>query len=277
MLKGATIAGWLYDVPTRRTYDDLDILVRPADEAAVVEVLGGLGYQPLLGAPTLRVISPEEQPLRNSRGVTIDLHVAIKGVGLSPDRAWAILVGHTVPWNWAGIEVPALDPSARTMNLALHLSQLGLADTKAAHDLRLGLDRLDDGVWRAAANLAGELQALQAFAAGLVLLPEGEALADRLGVPRPTNVEDLMRTSGEVFPPTVALERLLATPGLRRKLSATWSYVFPSADWLRHVDPQATAGRWGLLRARVRRPFRLLPRVARALRERRRFRSGRHG
>lgn len=40
LLRGATIAGWLYRDPTERTYNDLDVLVSPASRGAVIRSLG---------------------------------------------------------------------------------------------------------------------------------------------------------------------------------------------------------------------------------------------
>jgi hypothetical protein len=271
MLKGATIATWLYEDPAQRTYVDLDVLVPPAEESAVVELLRGIGYQPLLTPSTLSILSPEEQPLRNKLGVDIDLHTALKGVRLPREEAWEILSASTVPWDWAGVPVPALALPARAMHLALHLAQNGLADAKAAQDLRLGLARVDHSTWEAAKELAGRLQALDAFTAGLTALTEGEELASRLGLAALSSVEYQMRAAS-VFPPAARLERLLANQTWRQRLSTGRAYLFPSADWLRLHDPKGTTSRWGLIRARYLYAAGLLPRAMRAVRERRRFR-----
>jgi hypothetical protein len=271
LLKGATIASWLYPEPSERTYTDLDILVPPADERAVVELLGELGFEPLLAGDTLRVLSPEEQPLRNKLGVDVDLHHTLKGVRVPPEEAWEILSASTVPWDWAGVSVPALAPHARAMHLALHLAQSGLIDSKAAADLRLGIARLDAPTWEAARDLAGRLQALDAFTAGLTALPEGEELAHRLGLSPLSSVEYQMRAAS-VFKPAVKLERLLTSQSWGQRLTTVRTYLFPSADWLRLLDPDGTTSRWGLLRARIVHPFSVLARAGKAMRERRRFR-----
>ncbi|MFP5373265.1 MAG: nucleotidyltransferase family protein [Actinomycetes bacterium] len=274
VLKGATIATWLYADPAERTYGDLDLLVPPADEAAVVELLGDVGFEPLLRADTAHVLSPEEQPLRNRHGVDVDLHIALKGVRLAPEKAWEILSASTVPWNWAGCTVPALAPHARAMHLALHVAQGGLADAKAAADLRLGLARLEHPTWEAARDLAGELQALDAFTAGLAALPEGREPARRLGLAALSDVEYQMRAAS-VFKPAVKLERLLADQSWPQRLATARAHLFPSADGLRMLDPVGTTTRWGLARARVRHPFRVLARGVKATRERQRFRRTR--
>jgi Uncharacterised nucleotidyltransferase len=274
VLKGATIATWLYPDPTQRTYIDLDVLVPPADELAVVELLRELEYEPLLTGDTLRVLSPHEQPLRNRLGVDVDLHVALKGVRLPPAEAWEILSASTVPFDWAGVPVPALAPPARAMHLALHLAQSGLVDSKAAQDLRLGIERLDQPTWTAARDLAGRLEALDAFTAGLTALPEGQQLADRLGLSPLSSVEYQMRAAS-VFKPAVKLERLLTSQGWRQRLITVRTYLFPSADWLRLQYPAGTRSRPGLARARIVHAFVVLARGTKAAREWRRFRRTR--
>lgn len=274
VLKGATIATWLYPDPSLRTYNDLDLLVPPADEAAVVRLLGELGFHPLLAGETLRVLSPQEQPLRNKLGVDVDLHIALKGVRRPPAEAWDILSANTATWDWAGHPVPALAPPARAMHLALHVAQSGLVDSKAAEDLRLGIAQLEEDLWLGARDLAVRLDALDAFTAGLTALPEGAELAGRLALADVTSVEYQMRAAS-VFKPAVKLERLLAERSWRGRAATVRTYLFPSADWLRLVDPQGTRSAWGLARARVAHPFGLLPRAARAVRERRRFRRTR--
>ncbi|MGY1769913.1 nucleotidyltransferase family protein [Blastococcus sp. SYSU D00813] len=271
MLKGATIAGWLYDDPTQRTYVDLDVLVAPDTEAATVRALAELGYRPLLDVATLAALSPEEQPLQNRHGVDVDLHVTLTGIRVDRSEAWRILRVETVPWQWAGTTVPALSVPARTMHLALHLAQKGLADEKAARDLQLGLARVDDDTWRAAADLAERLDALDAFTAGLTLLPAGAALVRRLGLTGPSHVETRMRAASASHSALV-LERaaMAKTWGSRLKLAS--NLLFPSAEWFRFAQPERTRTTGGLLRARVARPVQVLARMPRAFREWRRHR-----
>jgi hypothetical protein len=271
MLKGATIASWLYSEPTERTYIDLDILVNPAAEEAVVASLEELGYLPLLDPATLRSMSPEEQPLRNAAGVFVDLHVTLKGIRLPAERAWDVLSRETAPWDWGGITVPALSWSARAMHLALHAAAGGRADEKAVRDLQLGLERVDDATWHAARDLAGRLDALEAFAAGLLLLPRGRDLAHRMGLDTPTDVETQMR-AGSASNSAVTIERVISSRSWRGRLALLRTALFPSAEWMRLFQPEATETRWGVLRARIRRPLSLLLRVPGALWEGRRYR-----
>ncbi|MGY1740225.1 MULTISPECIES: nucleotidyltransferase family protein [unclassified Blastococcus] len=271
MLKGATIAGWLYDDLTQRTYVDLDVLVAPDTEAAAVRALAELGYRPLLDAPTRAALSPEEQPLQNRHGVDVDLHVTLTGVRVDPSEAWRSLRAETVPWQWAGTTVPALSVPARTMHLALHLAQKGLADEKAARDLGLGLERLDDGMWRAAADLAERLHALDAFTAGLSLLPAGAELIRRLGFAAPSHVETRMRAASASYSALV-LERAAVAQPWGSRLRLVSNLLFPSAEWFRFAQPERTRTPGRLLWARVARPVEVLARTPRAFQEWRRHR-----
>jgi hypothetical protein len=272
LLKGHTIAHWLYTDPGERSYGDLDVLVNPADEDAVVESLRALGYRPLVDS-AWRVTMPEEQPLQNPRGVVIDLHVSIAGVRLPAQEAWDVLSELTVPWDWAGTPVDALAPHARAVHLSLHAAKGGFADAKAAHDLALGLERLDAGTWREAARLARRLDALDAFAAGLRLSPRGQVLATSLGLPAPQHPETRMRADS-VANAAIVLERTLNGRTWRERARMAYAHVFPSAAWMRTMHPEETVRPGGLLRARIRRPFVLLHRLPSAIRTRRRYRSG---
>jgi hypothetical protein len=271
MLKGATIAGWLYPDPPLRVYKDLDVLVSPADLDAVIDSLRDIGFVPLVDRSMLQTSSTEEQPLGNVDGVVIDLHTALKGVRLDPESAWKVFDGLAVPCDWAGHEVRALAPPARAMHLALHTAQRGLVDAKAARDLALGLEVVDRAVWEEAARLADALEATGAFAAGLVLLPAGAQLLDELGVVPPTDRETRMR-AGSASTSAIFLERALAAQTWRQRLRVMRGRLFPSARWLRLHEPAATVTAWGMLRTRVRRPLAVVARLPMAFRERRPFR-----
>lgn len=273
MLKGATIASWLYDDPASRTYTDLDVLVSPESQAAVIEDLRGIGYRPLLDPATVLASSPEEQPLANESGVLIDLHVTLKGSKAGPGATWAALSRRTVPFDWAGTPVRCLAPPARALHLALHAANGGLADGKAARDLALGIEKLDPGLWREAAELAREIRAEEAFAAGLALLPEGRAVAARLGLGPVQDRETVMR-AGSASHSALVLQQTLAATSWRQAAGRIRAHVFPSVEWMRLYQPEDATTPGRLLLARVRRPLTLLRRLPAAHLERRRFRRG---
>src|SRR5437764_4658153 len=53
VLKGATVARWLYSDATARPYSDADLLVPPAALSSAEEVLGNLGFEPERGQSEL--------------------------------------------------------------------------------------------------------------------------------------------------------------------------------------------------------------------------------
>jgi hypothetical protein len=267
MLKGATIASWIYPDPSERVYSDLDILVPPGERQDVVAALREIGFRSLVDDAMLQTSSPEEEPLVDSRGVRIDLHVALKGVGLDPERAWHVLDRHTAPCSWSGFEVRALEPAARAMHLALHVAQRGLVDTKAARDLEIGLAVLDRPLWHAAARLADELEATGPFGAALDLLPEGRELLEELAVESQANLETHLRVNS-ASTSALFLEKAMAAGSWRKRLQIVRGRLFPSADWLRLHRPTTTRTRTGLLAARLRRPVEVMVRLPRAAWER---------
>jgi hypothetical protein len=272
MLKGATIAGWLYADPLQRTYTDLDLLIHQRDESHIVGLLGDLGFTPLLDRASLGFSSPEEQPLRNKLGIVIDLHTALQGVRVSADEAWRVLRAETVSWSWAGTAVPALAPPARAMHLALHLAQRGLEDGKAAKDLELGLTQLEPRVWTDARDLAERLNAMEAFSAGLMLLPQGESLKAQLRLRPIENVEAKMRASS-ASPSAILLDRVLAIPGWRQRVQMVITQLFPTTAWLKLYYPRQADTVWGRAALRLRRPWAVLFRLPAALRERGQYRE----
>lgn len=275
MLKGAIIAAWLYPDPAQRPYRDLDVLVAPHARRDVVAALEQIGYRSLIDESMLATSSPEEQPLAGPHGVGIDLHVALKGVRLNPQRAWEILDRNSEPCDWFGFEVRALAPPARAMHLALHVAQRGLVDVKAARDLELGLTVLERPLWHAAARLAQDLQAVEAFVAGLELLPAGRALLNELVLHAPISLETQLRAHS-ASTSAVFLERVFAAESWRQRLNIMRGRLFPSAAWLRLHRPESTRTPTGMLFTRIRRPVEVLAQLPLAAWERRSHRRRAH-
>ena len=78
---------------------------------------------------------------------------------------------------------PRSPPRASHSWPALHAAHHGRTYPRPLRDLERALDRLDRETWVAAARLAAELDAVEAFAAGLRLVPAGESLASELDLP----------------------------------------------------------------------------------------------
>ncbi len=265
LLKGAAIATWLYQDGETRPYWDVDLLVSPSQLTTAMEALGELGYEPrMIGANPIE-LGPKELEMVGPGNVFIDLHHGLIGVSVPSQRCWDVLVGRTSTLQLTpNVQVQVLDPAARAMHLALHAAQDGPIDVKAVADLERGLAKLSREEWKEAARIAEQLQATEAFAAGLRMLPAGEVLAQELALPHRTTTELVIRTRSA---PQQALffERLFQAPGAWEKVCFLARKVFPTVVLLRANSPLARRGPLGLLLARLGHPVLLASRFSPAL------------
>ena len=172
-----------------------------------------------------------------------------------------------------GSSVLVLSLPARALHVVLHAVQHGVEWDGPMADLGRALEAGDDRLWRRAAQLAVELGATDAFAAGLHLLPSaGPALALRLGLPATWSVDAQLRASSA--PPTaLTLEQLVSARSAEQRVTIVWRKLVPPPDFMRHWDPRAAESRGALLRAYARRPLwfvRITPESLRAWRRARR-------
>lgn len=254
LLKGPSIARWLYGHDELRAYGDTDLLVASHDVAPAEQVLARLGFERLLGDADIPAWRRGDHTWRRtSSGAEVDLHWRLVGVGAPAASVWALLSAGTETMGVAGTDVEILGVSARALHVALHAAQNGIASEQSMADLERALRRLDDGTWRSAAALAEGLDAADAFSTGLRLRPEGDALAGRLGLPAARSVEAALLA---MTPPLTAVGwyELSQTP--RRECARLVARkVVPSRDLMRDWSPLARRGRAGLLAAYVGRPF----------------------
>ncbi len=274
LLKGSTVATWLYADPEERLYVDCDLLVDPAAAERAEVVLERLDYR--------RAFDERQMPAWwrehavewvRGDGVTVDLHRSLPGVGAAPAAAWGLLWAEAVSVDLLGQPVPALSLRARALHVVLHAAHHGIDGQRALSDLERALERVDDASWRAVAQLAHALGAAEGFAAGLALTAPGADLAARLGLPPAAAVRTrLLATS----PPPLALgfAQLADTRGLGARATIVARKLVPPAEFIRRWDPRATAGRRALLAAYVRRPVWLLARAPAGLRAWQRARRG---
>jgi hypothetical protein len=279
LLKGPSIAGWLYAEGEPRTYLDCDLLIAPAAGRAAAQVLQSLGYR--------RSFDDRGMPgwwrehagvwVRDGDGLTVDLHSALPGIGVAAEAAWSTLAADTDSVTVAGYRAPTLALPARALHLALHAAQHGVGWARPIADLERALAAGDDQLWITAAVLAEQLEATDAFATGLRLCAAGASLATRLALSTERSVDAELRA---VSAPPLALgfERLARAGGNRARLCIVLRKLVPPADFVRHWDPRAAEGRLALLRAYLRRPLWLLRRAPRGLeawwRARRSVRAG---
>jgi hypothetical protein len=266
LLKGRSIADWLYGERDLRPQFDCDFLIAPSDLVAAEDCLGSLGYR--------RSWDDRQMPswwqehagawVRERDGAVLDLHRTLPGVGVDPDRAWRALSRDPATTMVAGRKVLVLGLPARALHVVLHAAHHGVV-SPPIDDLQRALRTADHGLWRAAGELARELDALDAFTAGLSLDPDGVAVSQELDLPARVSTEAALRASS---PPPLALgfEQLASARGTRARVAILARKVVPPAEFVRHWDPRAANSTPALVRAYLRRPLWLLWRAPRGLR-----------
>jgi hypothetical protein len=254
VLKGPSLIRWLYADEGARSSTDVDVLVSPRDFDRAEEVLAGLGFE----LHSLEGI-PHDRPWNahgwhGPRGIDVDLHRALVGVGTSPEDAWQVLRAEVEAMSMDATRVEVLGPIARALHVALHAAQHGIRYPKALSDLERALNKLPPATWRRAAELAVRLDAVPAFSAGMRLLPAGAAFLDSLALSKAETVEAVLLASS---PPQTAggFEWLARVPGVRAKTELLVRKLFPPRPWLRAWSPLARRGTLGLVAAYAWRPL----------------------
>jgi hypothetical protein len=251
LLKGPSVALWLYPGGAGRPYVDSDLLV-PIDRWPAAErTLTEQGFANMQAGASVDEQTPHASPWRRSRdGACVDLHRTIAGVGVTPGEAWRVLAAQTASMWVGGAETPVLNEEARAVHVALHAAHNGIANQQSLRDLDLALDRVPEEGWRRAAVLAQRLAAGPSFAAGLRLLPKGQALAGRLRLSAQDSVEVRLRA---ISAPPLALGfgTLVERRGARAKLRYLGENLVPSPAFMRSWSTLASRGPFGLAVAYV--------------------------
>lgn len=254
VLKGPSIARWLYEHPRDRTYVDVDLLVHPAAIGLTGEVLENMGFEAHF------VELPFDRPwyARSFIGpddVVVEVHRTLPGLVASPTEAWDVLRAKTVRMEVAGHSVDVLDEPARAMHVALHAWHHGSSSPHVIEDLCRAAKILPRRVWNEARDLAEQLGAQGAFDHGLQYAPE--ELRESLGVakrlPTPSNAA------------IDATSWFLQLQGDRTKARYLLVKMFPPTEFIRTWSPLARRSRVGLVMAHVGRPFWVVGRGVRGL------------
>ena len=259
LLKGPSIASWLYADGTARPYRDTDLLVAPHALRTASRALRELGFREQPG------VSSYTWFRRSDRSV-VDLHDTLFGVETDKDRAWALLSEDTETMRVGRLEVEALGRPARLLYVVLHAAQHeSHRFDQPRKDLERALRHAGEQPWREAAGLAGRLRAAPTFAAGLRLLPDGAGLADRMGLgdERPVMLS-LRREGGQSL--AVTLERLATAPGMGARLALLARRLIPPPDYMRwRYRGLAERGSVGLALAYLWRPASIALRLPAAI------------
>ena len=269
VIKGPTLERELHADGTLRPYTDTDLLVAPWDLEAAGRALESLGFVLILDHREHRGIAePHAQEWGRSAAMKlVDLHWRVAGVNESPERAWEILVSGTAPFSIGGAFAECLDRPGMALLVGLHAAHHGPAMQRPLADLARALERFDRETWVAAADLAAQLDATEAFAAGLRIAADGAMLARELGLGADASPQRRLIASS---PPPGALGLLSAVeaPGATARIQAIREALLPGPAFMRAGYPLARHGRTGLALAYCARLLvrvRLLPRAARAV------------
>jgi hypothetical protein len=267
LLKGPAFARWLYDGDAVRPYGDADLLVSNGDVATVEGILRAHGFDL---NPMSSITGDFDRHARawvRAGGAAVDLHTTLPGADADSATVWRVLSSRTDIIRVADADVHILAEPARAMMVALHAAKDGSRIAKVQHDLGHALERVNRDIWRQAADVASLIDATSAFAAGLRLVPAGQALADELHLPNERTPLVALR-SEEGGPPALAvgIDWLLNEKNFRRRAHVVAHKLFPPREYLRASSSLARRGTAGLYAAYTIRPFSMATRAIPAAR-----------
>jgi len=255
LLKGPSVARWLYDGPGLRAYADCDLLVAPREFPRAQGVLRDLGFAPEPDRVGLEELAIGQEWKR--AGAIVDLHRRLTAFDDDPDRVWTSLSNKSEPLPVGGRDVEVLREGARALHLVLHALHHAIEGTKARYDLSRAITRLPSSLWLEAARLAGELGLAEALGAGLRMVEGGETVARRAGLPDAESMAVVLRTEASSrfdLDYALALGRL-AGLGPTQRLRALGRRLVPSKAYMRSWAAFMGGGKMGLMRAYLCRPL----------------------
>jgi hypothetical protein len=251
LLKGPALEQALYRAGERRSYVDVDVLVAPTDRAKARRTLSELGYfdahEPLGIDDVGRVVHAETWlggPAADYQGTLIELHLWLAGATADPQEVWDALSAGRESVDVDGVRVPCPGRPGLAMGLALHAAQHGPTYAKGLAELVLGLERWPPDVWEAAAELAVRTGAVQAFAAGLRLVPEGADEARALGLPGTERADWEIRNAQARPRGTFHLRAFTEAERVNTRLAVLRRSLFPKRAWIVRQYRWARRGGW---------------------------------
>jgi hypothetical protein len=251
LLKGPALEQALYRAGEHRSYSDVDVLVAPAHRAGARLVLSALGYfdaREPQGIDDVGGAVHEETwfggPTSDYQGTLVELHLWLPGASADPQQVWDALMAYRAWAEVGGVRVPCLSDPAQAMSLALHAAQHGPRLQKGLAELVLALEQWPTEIWEAAARLAARTGALEAFAAGLRLIPPGAELAYTLDLPATERADWEIRNAGARPRGTFHLRAFMDADGATGRLSVLRRSLFPKRAWIAAEYASARRGGW---------------------------------
>jgi hypothetical protein len=269
LLKGPSIAQWLYP-SGGRPYGDSDLLVSPAEFSRAARILRTLGF----GAPVYAWAEHAYTYRRTDESgcvLCVDLHRTLPYLTASPVKAWQVLSSGNETMQVRGTPVQVLGVPQRILHIAIHALQHAFETKSPFEDLRRAIEAVDMKAWEEAVAYSRTLGAEDALAAGLCLIPEGQALADRLDLTKEWRGILRMATSTASDGPAYQVQRILDASTFGERMKLIFNPAFVSPTFMRMTSPLARRGNIGLALAYAGRPFLLVGRIGPALVTRRRI------
>lgn len=273
LLKGPTIARWLYDEEHPRSYADTDLLVDPARLEVAAATLRGLGFRRHFRPGRHAGLEAPPAYTWTRAPFSVDLHDGIPGARGDRQQAWDTLSADASELRVGGQTVRGLGRHALLAHVTLHAAHHGPPVAQPLTDLGRALAHATIDDWATAARLADEIGASDAFARGLGLLAEGRQVLIELGIDYrelPSRLYELERV-----PLTAGLGRLAAAPGALSRVSIVMDELVPTREFMWWWAPLARRSRRGLAAAYLWRLAYMAWRLPWAVVAWRRFRAGR--
>lgn len=263
LLKGPSIARWLYPSKEARPYTDCDLLVAPSDVAAAERVLTELGFEPYVKRSNWD--RPQHAMAWFSSGGlgTVDLHETLGEAAADPAQVWAVLSAETEFMEINGEPVEILNEPARAVTIALHLAMHSGAFPPATEDLRRTIAKVPAETWRRAAEIAASMGALDELVLGLDFVLEGRDVVKALGLERDRRVDAILRAKGA--PPLARGVNWMAAQPLRRRVAFVIPNVFLPRVEMKAWSSLARRGPIGLALAYLWRPLWVLGKLPAAV------------
>ena len=121
LLKGPSIAAWLYGPDELRPYGDSDFLIRRADWETAGDILQSLGFSPQwsdMDHPGLGSYSS----FAFKRGDdAVDVHATLSGLDAGHDLVWDVLTDSLATQRVLHTDLPVLRPAAHLPRQPAHL------------------------------------------------------------------------------------------------------------------------------------------------------------
>lgn len=268
LLKGPSFARWLYQRdPDERAYVDVDLLIEQRLIPQADRALHELGFVAVPDdTPDPKHGLAHSQPwVRRADRAEVDLHQTLFGVGAAPVDVWTVLTEQTETISVGRAEVETLGPAGRTLHVALHAAQhVSHGAGKPREDLTRAVASVPGDTWSDAMALAERLDASPTFALGLDLVPEGKALARRLGAVE-AQLARVATEPGSTANLAVGIDRLMREPRLEARLRLLVRELLPTPEFMRWWSALARRGPMGLVLAYLWRPVWLLLRLPQSI------------